>query len=211
MMRMKNKKKNFNYFEAFIELPEYSLKASEILNNTLHQFNKIKIEDKIKEMHEVEHSADLAKHELINRLSKEFLPPIEREDIISLSEKIDDVTDFVEDVLLNIDIFDIQSIPLEFVEFADVISQCCKSMISVLKEFENFKKSKILHSEIVELNHLEEVADSLYVNGLKKLYRGTKDPLKLIVWKEIYDSLEKCCDACENVANDVENIVMKNS
>jgi len=84
-------------------------------------------------------------------------------------------------------------------------------MISALREFENFKRSKILHTEIVELNRLEEVADELYVNNVRKLYRDGSDVVTIFTWKEIYDSLEKCCDACEDVANDIELVVMKNS
>lgn len=210
-MIRKNNAKNFNYFKAFINLSEYSLKSAHILINTLREFDREKLDERIKEMHEVEHSADLAKHDLLNRLSKEFLPPIEREDIVSLSEKIDDVTDFVEDVLLNINIFNVQTIPKEMLKFADVIMKCCDSMINLLKEFENFKKSKTLHNIIVEINHLEEVADEIYINELKKLFANLTDPVKMMIWKDLLDSMEKCCDACENVANNIENIVMKNS
>lgn len=209
-MKLKNNK-SFNYFEAFVRLSEYSLKAADILTKVLNEFDKDKLDDMLKEIHDIEHSADIAKHEIINKLAKEFLPPIEREDIISLSEKIDDVIDSVEDVLININIFNVQSIPSEVLEFADVIMNCCKSMISAVTEFENFKRSKTLHSEIVEINRLEEVGDTLYVNGVRKLYRNTANPVELLTWKDIYDSLEKCCDACEIVANDIENIVMKNS
>lgn len=209
-MKKKNSK-SFNYFEAFVRLSEYSLKAADILIKALNEFDISKMDDMVKEIHNIEHSADLAKHEILNRLAKEFLPPIEREDIVNLSEKIDDVTDCVEDVLININIFNVQSIPSEVLEFADVIMKCCKSMISAVTEFENFKRSKTLHSEIIEINRLEEVGDSLYVNGVRKLYRNTTNPIELLTWKDIYDSLEKCCDACEIVANDIENIVMKNS
>lgn len=206
-----NNSRTFNYFKAFINLSEYSLKAADILVKTLKEFKRETLEERIKEMHEIEHSADIAKHELMNKLAKEFLPPIEREDIVSLSEKIDDVTDFVEDVLLNMNIFNVQYVPSEIMDFADVILKSTEKMIETLKEFENFKRSKELHNKIVEINNLEETADELYIKGLKRLYSNPTDPIKLIVWKDIFDSLEKCCDACEEVANDVENIVMKNS
>ena len=210
MMKLRNRK-TFNYFEAFIELSEYSLKAASILVETLRSFNAATLEEGIKEMREIEHLADIANHKIIKRLAKEFLPPIEREDIVSLAEKIDDVTDFVEDVLLNIDVFNVKYIPTEIMEFAEIILKSCKKMIEMFKEFENFRKSKELHTKIVEINNFEEIADELYIKGLKRLYSNTNDPIKLIVWKDIFDIMEKCCDACEEVANDVENIVMKNS
>lgn len=207
---MKNNK-NYNYFKAFIELSSYSTKAAEILMNTLKNFDSSKIEEHIKEIHNVEHSADLANHELINRLIKEFLPPIEREDIISLAKKIDDVTDAIEDVLIAINMYNIQTIRTEVFKFIDVIMKCCNSMHTALVEFENFKKSKNLHNEIIAINELEEEGDALYVNGVKDLYQKCKDPIELMVWTEIYNRLEKCCDKFEHVADDIENIVMKNS
>lgn len=210
MARLKNNR-TFSYFDAFINLSEYSFDAADLLVKTLSKFNRDELESRIKEMHEIEHAADLAKHEIINRLAKEFLPPIEREDIVNLSEKIDDVTDFVEDVLLNINVFNVKYVPPEIMDFAKLILNCCQKIIEMMKEFENFRKSKELHSKIVEINNLEETADELYIRGLKRLYSDPSDPIKIIVWKDILDSLEKCCDACEEVANDVENIVMKNS
>lgn len=207
---MKNSKE-YNYFKAFVELSKFSLKSAETLNKTLQEFDIKKVDKKLEEMHDFEHSADIAKHDLLNRLVKEFLPPIEREDIISISQKIDDVTDAIEDVLICINIFNVQTIRPEILQFTQLIVNCCKSMDVALTEFENFKKSKRLHSEIIEINRLEEEGDALYVSGVRNLYRTSKDPIELMVWTEIFKRLEKCCDACEDVANDIENIVMKNS
>lgn len=207
---MKNNKE-YNYFEAFVKLSKFSLNSAEILNKTLREYDIKKLEEKIREMHNIEHSADIAKHDMLNRLVKEFLPPIEREDIISLSQKVDDVTDAIEDVLICIDIFNVRTIRPEILKFTEMIVDCCNSMNVALEEFQYFKKSKRLHSEIIEINRLEEEGDSLYINGVRNLYKTTKDPIELMVWTEIFRRLEKCCDACEDVANDIESIVMKNS
>jgi predicted phosphate transport protein (TIGR00153 family) len=205
------KSKDFNYFKAFIDLSNGSLKAAELLSTTLYNFDVNKIVEKVKEMHTVEHNADLERHEIMNRLTKEFLPPIEREDIISLADNVDDVIDSIEDVLIGIDMYNIRTIRPEIIRFIEVIMDCCKSMSAALTEFEHFKRSHTLHAAIIEVNRLEEVADELYINGVRNLYRNTKDPVELMVWTEIYRLLEKCCDSCEEVANDIENIVMKNS
>jgi len=205
------KNKDFDYFKAFVNLSSYSIKAIELLDATLENFDRNDIEKKVVEMHEIEHSADLERHELMNRLVKEFLPPIEREDIISIADKIDNVTDSIEDILLTIDIFNVETLRPEIFKFIKVITDCCKSMNSALVEFEHFKRSKELHSLIIEVNRLEEEGDALYINGVRSLYKSTKDPVELMVWTEVYGRLEKCCDACEDVANDIENVVMKNS
>ncbi|MDF2801935.1 MAG: hypothetical protein K0S61_1838 [Anaerocolumna sp.] len=204
-------KRDYNYFEAFIGLSKFSMQSALILSKTLKEFDVKKIETKIVEMHNIEHTADIAKHDLLARLVKEFLPPIEREDIISLSQKIDDVTDAIEDVLLCVDMFNVQTIRPEILKFTETIVACCKSMDTALVEFQSFKKSKKLHAEVVEINRLEEEGDALYVNGVRNLYKTVTDPVELMVWTEVYRRLEKCCDACEDVANDIESIVMKNS
>ncbi|MCM0649602.1 DUF47 family protein [Clostridium swellfunianum] len=205
------KDRDFNYFKAFVDLSGFSLKAAEILNTILHSYDPNTIEQKVKEMHEIEHAADLERHEIMNRLVKEFLPPIEREDIISLADNIDDVIDSIEDVLIGVDIFNVQTIRPEIIKFTELIMDCCKSMNAALGEFEGFKRSKTLHAAIIEVNRLEEEGDKLYMDGVRSLYRSEKDAIQLSVWTEIYRRLEKCCDNCEEVANNIENIVMKNS
>ena len=199
----------FNYFKAFIDLSDYSLKAANLLVDTLSQFNRQKLDYKIRKMQDIEHAADLAKHSLINKLVKEFLPPIEREDILTLSEKIDDVTDTIESVLLNIGVFNVQSIPKELLKFSKVIFECCKSMRLALIEFENYRKSKKLDRIIIEINTKKETADRLYMNEMKKLYMFTANPIKLMIWKDLLQSMRKCCIACEDVANTIQIIVMK--
>ncbi|MDF2542801.1 MAG: hypothetical protein K0S47_2519 [Herbinix sp.] len=205
------KKNDFNYFSAFINLSKHSLNLAEILNKTLHEFDPKYVTEKRKEMHQIEHNADLAKHEVMNRLVKEFLPPIEREDITDLCQNIDEVTDAIEDVIIYIDMFNIQSIRPEILKFTELIVECCKTMHTAVEEFANFKGSKTLHSKIIEVNRMEEEGDALYVDAVRKLYQTSKDPIELMTWTEILHRLEKCCDECEDVADSIESIVMKNS
>jgi uncharacterized protein len=205
------KKNAYNYFDEFAKLSKFSYKLAVSLHETLTNFNPDQITDIVKKAHHIEHSADLAKHEIMNRLVKEFLPPIEREDITSLTQEIDDVTDSLEDVLLYIDMFNIRTIRPEILKFTEILVSCCKSMDEALEEFKSFKNSKTLHDKIVEINHLEEVGDSLYVDLMRNLYQTSKDPIELMCWTEVLHRLEKCCDNTEDVANIIESIVMKNS
>lgn len=205
------KKHGFNYFEAFVDLSKYSLTSAENLHKTLADFKPSELSLKVKEMHEIEHNADLAKHVIMNHLVKEFLPPIEREDITSLSQEIDDVTDSVEDVLLYLSMFNIKSIKPEVLKFTELIASCCRSIHEALVEFQNFKHSKTLHDRIIEINRLEEVGDGLYFDMMSNLFASSNDPIELMTWTEILHKLEKCCDNCEDVANVIEQIVMKNS
>lgn len=205
------RKNDYNYFEAFTKISKFSLNSAEILHKTLSNFNPSEIATKVKEMHHIEHSADLAKHEIMDHLVKEFLPPIEREDITSLSQEIDDVTDSVEDVLLFINMFNIQKIRPEVLKFTELIAKTCKSMDEAVAEFKNFRNSKKLKDKIIEINRLEEDGDELYVQMVHNLYRTSTDPIELMTWTEIMHRLELCCDNCEDVADVIEGIVMKNS
>jgi uncharacterized protein Yka (UPF0111/DUF47 family) len=84
-------------------------------------------------------------------------------------------------------------------------------MDEALEEFKNFKSSKKLRDKIIEINRLEEDGDALYVDSMRNLYHTSKDPIELMCWTEVLHRLEKCCDNCEDVANIIESIVMKNS
>jgi len=205
------RKKNYNYFSKFVELADYSCKCAEILHDTLVNFDVATIDKKVTELHSIEHSGDLANHEIMSQLATEFIAPIEREDIVSLSQQIDDITDAIEDVLIKIHMFNVSSIKPEVLEFTELITRSCRTLKSVLEEFANYKKSTALSDNIIEVNRLEEVADKLYYNTVHNLYVNSKDPIELLVWTEIFDLLEKCCDGCEMTANTIETIVMKNS
>ena len=92
----------------------------------------------------------------------------------------------------------------------DVI-RACEEAKNMVREFADFKHSKLLHEHIVHINTLEEEADQLFISSLRTLHTTCSDPLQIIVWREIYIYLEKCVDACEHVADTVESVVMKNS
>ncbi len=205
------KKKDYDYFQAFTQAVDYSCQAAEILKNTLTYFDTDKLNDRLKDVHGVEHAADLGKHEMMSELARAFITPIEREDILELMQELDDVTDDIEDVLIRTYIFHILSIREDALRFADIISRCCGEMLKMMKEFRDFRKSKTIHEMIVAINDLEEEGDRLYTEAVRRLFMHSKDPIELMVWREIFDRMEKCCDACEHVANIVESIIMKNS
>jgi predicted phosphate transport protein (TIGR00153 family) len=205
------KKNSYNYFDAFAGLSKYSMNLAVTLHETLSKFDASHITDKVVAAHQIEHNADNAKHDIMNRLVKEFLPPIEREDITSLTQEIDDVTDSVEDVLIYVDMFNIQTIRPEILKFTSLLVTCCTAMDEALEEFKSFKSSKKLRDKIIEINRLEEDCDALYVDSMRNLFHTSNDPIELMCWSEILKRLEKCADNCEDVANIIESIVMKNS
>lgn len=204
-------KRDFNYFEAFVQLVDYSCQSAEILDTSLKRFDHQGLAEMMTNLHGIEHAADMGKHDMMNRLAREFISPIEREDIIELGQEIDNVTDSIEDVLMGIYMYNIQVIRPEALDFVDVIVQCCNALKKTMEDFQNFRKSTTIHDSIVEINRLEEVGDRLYTEAVRSLYLNCQDPIETVSWTEIFDRLESCCDACEHVANVVESVVMKNT
>lgn len=204
-------KKENDYFKTFVKLVDYSCAASQLLHDILVDFNTDTIEQRLDQMHNVEHSADIEKHEMMKKLVKEFITPIEREDIIALSQTIDDVTDAIEDVLIRLYMYNVKSIRKDALDFSSVILKCSEALKVCMEEFYNFNKSSLIHELIVKVNGYEEDGDKLYSTAVHNLFIENPEPTDIIVWKEIYERLEKCCDACEDVANVVESIIMKNT
>ncbi len=199
------------YFDGFLELVEYACRASRVLDKILRNFDIVNIKDHIDEMHAIEHAADMDKHTLMEKLAKEFITPIEREDIMMIVQKIDDVTDAIEDVLLQVYMFNIRTIRPDATDFSQIIVKCCDMTKKVLDDFRNFRKSKTIHEHIIYINDLEEQGDRVFVNSVHSLYQASSDAIEIIAWTSIFNSLEKCCDVCEEVSESIETIMMKNS
>ena len=205
------KKQDSFYFDTFITCIDYGCQAAHLLHQVMSNFDPQKIGERLDEMHALEHAADVKKHEMLNVLAKAFITPIEREDIMLLSQNIDEVTDKIEDVLLRVYCNNVQKIRPEALELSRLVIRCCEEAKLMAEEFADFKHSKDLRDHIIRINTLEEEADQQFINNMRTLHTTCTDPIEIIVWREIFLYLEKCVDACEHVADTVESVVMKNS
>ncbi len=205
------KKENNYYFDAFARALNCAGDAAVLLNECFVNYNAENVQAHLDDMHAIEHGADLVKHEVMERLVKEFLPPIEREDIVELARDIDDVTDSIEEVLRGMYMYNITALRPDVKAFAEVIARCCAALIEAIKELHDFRKSAVLRDKIIAVGTLEEEGDRLYTIALRELYTTEKDPVAIIAWTTLYNALENCCDCCEHVADMIEMIVMKNS
>jgi uncharacterized protein Yka (UPF0111/DUF47 family) len=207
---MTKKEKN-NYFTMFIEMADNFCKMALELNEILNNFDPARLNEHRSALHAFENIGDGKRHILIRKLAREFITPIEREDIITLAGSIDDIADSIEDIIIGIYMYNIDSITTEAVEFGAIVEQCCRELHMLLTEFANFRKSKIIKDSIIEMNRLEEQGDKLYIEAMHRLYSSKKSPLEIIAWGQLYNIFEKCCDTCEDVADLVENVIMKNT
>ena len=205
---MKKKKDEF-YFKNLKSCVEYSYKAASLLQETLKDYENVSIQEQLSQMHEIEQQADSKKHKMMSALSQAFITPIEREDLVALSHYLDDITDAVEEVLMEIYMCGITEIRKDMLPMIEMLQKCIRALGDVIEELEDFKHSKKLEGYIVKVNDLEEQGDRLYMETLHRLYQES-DIRTIMVWRNIYECVETCIDTCEHAADIVETVRMKN-
>lgn len=199
----------YNYFDGFIKMSEKARECADYLSNSMNSYDKNTLEKQTEEIHDIEHRSDLIKHEITANLVKEFLPPIEREDITNIIHYLDNVVDNIEDILVKMYILNLDSVTDEALEFSKLIVSCVDMLAKCVEEFPNYKKSKKLKELIVEVNSIEEEGDKLYIKTMRDLYKN--DNIDYIIrWSKIYGLMEKCLDSCETVADELEVVMLKN-
>jgi predicted phosphate transport protein (TIGR00153 family) len=206
------KKKEDKYFGAFIEMTGYAHSAAVLLEEILKDFKPGNLDAQMRQMHDIEHDGDTVRHTMVNKLAKEFITPIEREDIMEMSSHIDTVTDKIEDVLLRLYMFNIQEIREDALISAANIVKCTGAMKDSLREFPNFKKSKTVLEKVIEVNRLEDEGDKLYVTSVRNVFTDKNlTPRIVLAWENVFHYMEDVCDACEDVADVIEGVIMKNT
>jgi predicted phosphate transport protein (TIGR00153 family) len=199
------------YFDNFAASAALSKEAAEYLVKCLENYEAGNIEQMMTEMHEIEHKADTKKHEVDAALAKAFVTPVDREDLDMLSHQLDDVTDKIEEVLQAFYMNNIKAVQPSAVEFTKNIVKACDMLCVLMTEFENFKRSKTIRGKIIAINDIEEECDKLYLRSMRALSQNSADVLVTISWREIYECLEACADACEHASECVGSVVMKNT
>ncbi len=199
------------YFDNFVAAAEQSGKAASYLADFLTKYKPEELENALAAVHELEHAGDQKKHEMSAALAKAFVTPVDREDLALISQNIDEVTDSVEEVLQQFYMDGIKTVLPEALAFADKLVACCALMTDMLREFPNFKKPTRLRELIIEMNHAEEECDALYLRAVLAVRTHCTDTLEVMFWREIYEHMEACADACEHVGDCVEMVVMKNT
>lgn len=200
-----------DYFKLAEQQVEYCVKAAELLEEILCKYSTEELSAKRGKMHDIEHEADEIHHDILTRLSAEFITPIDQEDILSLIQIIDDVTDALDEVVLECYMFHINDLPSGVPEFSNIVCRCVKALHEAIKELKNFKKSKILRSLLVDINTIEGEADTAYAELIYSLFSKESETKKLVGNKAICESLEECCDLCEHAADIIYQIILKNT
>jgi predicted phosphate transport protein (TIGR00153 family) len=158
----------------------------------------------------IEKEGDHTTHRTIDMLRRTFITPLDREDIHMLASRLDDVLDRIDGAARRTAIFRAESAPQGANVLADVIVRATEQLLVAVQVLEKGKSGVVIKA-CIEVKRLEEEGDSAYAEWLGRLFDQEKDPIALIKWKEIYDTLEKTLDQAEDVANILESIAIKHS
>ncbi|MCL2632582.1 MAG: DUF47 family protein [Coriobacteriia bacterium] len=205
--------KRFDYFEALENQADFAVKEAELLLEFVENFNFHDYPDWIAQMHTLENAADSQIHTIYTHLATEFITPIDREDILLTAQRLDDIVDSIEDILIQMHMYDVTALPEPAIKLVKLIMDATLALKRALEQFKSFKKSSNqVRSAIVEVNDVEEKADRLYFRTMHSLYREYKDdPLYVMIWSNLYAQMEAAVDNCEVVADNLDMIILKNS
>jgi hypothetical protein len=197
------------FFDLFSAVATFTVDAAKLLQDLLRSEpqRRTAIVDQIKRL---EHQADEVTHEVVTRLDRVFITPLDREDIHLLASRLDDVIDLIDGTARRLLMFRAGKSPEGAVVIADVIGRAVAELQVAVRALEKNKGGTVLQA-CVQVKRLEEEGDSLYHEWLGRLFEGEPDPLTVIKWKEIYDNLEKTLDFIEDAANVLESISIKHA
>ena len=196
--------KEEKFFDLLKSSAKNLLNGAELLKDLVYNYTDV--EKKVKDIKEVENRGDAIIHEIIEKLNKTFITPIDREDIHILASELDDVLDAVEGISSRLLYFRIKKPTPECVRLVEIIYEAVKQIeraISNLERFDNLPRF------CIEINRLENEADQISQEMVGQLLDQEPDWRVAIKWKEIYGRLETAADHCENIANAIEAVVVK--
>lgn len=195
------------FFELFEAQAAHNVEAARIFKELTQKWS---LDPKpFERLRDVEHEADITCHEIYDRLNRTFVTPFDREDIRELASELDTVVDLVEAVGQRMFLFKIEKANDDLILMADILWQASENVRKAVAELQNPEKSRRVLDYCIEVNRLENAGDQALNRAIGKLFEGRPDPLDVIKWKEVYETLELAIDKCEDVAHTLETILVK--
>lgn len=207
---MKSKKK-FDYFASLAQMAEYAAQEARMFRDFSENFAYEKLETLRRESHAIERRCDTEKHAFTTALAREFLPPIEREDLYDLARAADDLTDDTDGVAAFLYMANVKTLRADTPQFAKLMVEACEKTTEMLKELKNIGKPARLLTLISEVNEIESCGDKLYETAVRTLSEESRSTREVIEWRDIYEKFEKCFNAAESLAAAAESAAIKNS
>lgn len=202
--------KDINFYDLFERGAGKVHEGAQALGDLVKDFTNVPL--KAKRIKDIEHEADLITHETIEKLNKTFVTPLDREDIHGLISSLDNILDHIEAAADKFSLYRIPEIQPDAALLADILIHSVKEVQTTIGKLRNLKDADLILKHCIEINRLENEGDFVYRSAIAKLFDVyANDPLNVIKWKEIYESIENAIDSCEDVANVIEGVTLKNS
>jgi len=198
--------KFYDFFEASVRKV---VEGATQLEELIRDFKEVPL--KAKRIKDIEHEGDLITHNTIETLNRTFVTPLDREDIHNLITSLDDVLDYVEACAERLHLFKIHHTTEEATLLAGILVKAAQEVEQAVFKLRRLKGADSIMKNFIEINRLENESDYMYRAAVAKLFELEDKPLEVIKWKEIYETLENATDRCEDVANVLEGIVLKNA
>jgi hypothetical protein len=193
------------FYDLFEQQSQHILNAAGLLHDLVHNFTDARA--KLHAINEVEHQGDQITHEIVRRLNTTFITPLDREDIHALASRLDDVLDYMEAAAERLVVYRIKEPTSAARAMATVIVEISRATDRAIRCLRTMDPG--FHEQAVEVNRLENTADKILRDSLAELFEQQADPIEVIKWKEIYETMEIVTDRCEDVANVIEGIILK--
>lgn len=200
------KKKDVDFFNLLIEAADNTLKAANGFREAMNGDKPLAGYFEI--LNQLEHNGDEITHRIFRGLNQVFVTPLDREDIMELAVKVDDVTDGIEATIARFDYLNFQKTDTYMRQFADVLVNSCEHMLEAFKLLAK-KKYVQIQQHTFEINRLENEGDRLMREGIREIFSKPTDPYTDFKLKELYERLEETTDACEDVADILESVVLR--
>lgn len=195
------------FFELFTDLANKSVEASRHLMELFSRRDEDRWE-LVEVIKGLEHEADEVTHTIVTRLDRSFITPFDREDIHELASRLDDIIDRIDSTARRAKIFHIADVPEGALLLAEVVHRMSVEVLAATRTMERGPAMVTLGS-CREIKRLEEEGDGIYHQWLARLFSERTDPIEVIKWKELYDTLEKTLDSAEDAANVIESVTIK--
>lgn len=201
------------YFDAFCELAGKSESAAEMLVQMFARMNGTQVDEETKalakKVKELETSGDTVERATIRRLRENWITPLDRIDIHELITELDSVLDFIEAVADRIVLFNVRTAPTQGAELAELLVQASKKISAALGFLRDKKKAQEMLSLCEDVFRIETAADKVYRHALAELFSDGHEPLMVMKWREILDSLEMAVDRSQDVATIIQGIALE--
>lgn len=201
--------KTIGFFDYFIEAAEIIKEGSRELEEIYEKFENVK--ERVEKIKVLEHYCDKVTHKTLEQLNKTFVCPFDREDIHSLITKMDNILDFIDAAAQRLLLYKIDKPTEDAKRLVGILLRTTNKVYEAILDLKNFKKPKNILRLCIEINTLENEGDVALRQGLANLFESQRNPIDIIKRKEIYENLENAIDSCEDVANIMESIILKNT